>query len=63
MDFLLRLPRLATTRRGNFVSGRDGLIYIKGAMARSLARDMFFITASVTWLAVLIGAALFVIFV
>jgi hypothetical protein len=27
-----------------------------------MARDMFFITASVTWLAVLIGAALFVIF-
>ncbi len=30
---LLRVPRLATTRRGNFVSGRDGLIYIKGAIA------------------------------
>jgi len=28
-----------------------------------MARDMFFITASITWLAVLIGAALFVIFV
>ena len=64
--FSLRLPRLATTRRGNFVSGRDGLIYIKGTIAPrggSMARDMFFITASVTWLAVLIGAALFVIFV
>jgi hypothetical protein len=51
---------------GNFVSGRDGLIYIKGTIAPrggSMARDMFFITASVTWLAVLIGAALFVIFV
>ena len=41
-------------------------IYIKGTIAPrggSMARDMFFITASVTWLAVLIGAALFVIFV
>jgi len=37
--FSLRLPRLATTRRGNFVSGRDGLIYIKGTIApRGLIR-------------------------
>jgi hypothetical protein len=35
----LLLPRLATTRRGNFVSGRDGLIYIKGTTApRGLIR-------------------------
>ena len=37
--FSLRLPRLATTRRGNFVSGRDGLIYIKGTIGtRGLIR-------------------------
>jgi hypothetical protein len=59
------LPRLATTGRGNFVSDRDGLIYIKGTIGASfgsMAHDMFFKTASVTWLADLIGAALFVIF-
>jgi hypothetical protein len=39
MDFLLTIAPSGETRRGNFVSGRDGLIYIKGTIApRGLIR-------------------------
>jgi hypothetical protein len=47
MDFLLAIAPSGDHQAGQFVSGRDGLIYIKGplrlgASLGSMARDMFF---------------------
>jgi len=41
------LPRLATTRRGNFVSGRDGLIFGGKGLCAGAARVLSFLSCAI----------------